>query len=150
MAKKTISEVDIIQSKILIAQESVSKMTDESLKTVAFQTVLQRLLASSDPKDSRSELPTDVSMTSSGQHKIAKRKNPTGPKGRVEELINEGFFAQKRTLNGMKQELEKHGWFHRVEDLNPTVLRLVHDKKLRRIKEPEKEGGKLIWRYSNW
>ena len=150
MAKKTPKEVDSIQNKIRIAQEAVSRMTDESLKTIAFQTVLQSLLSSPHPPESPSGQSTAIPIVPSIERKKGKQKNPKGPKGRVEELITQGFFAQKRTLNDIKQELEKHGWFHRAEDLNPTVLRLLQEKMLRRIKEPEKEGGKLIWRYSNW
>lgn len=44
MAKKSLSKVEGIQKKIAMAQEAVADMADESIKPVAFQTVLQRLL----------------------------------------------------------------------------------------------------------
>jgi hypothetical protein len=77
----------------------------------------------------------------------SKFNQPKGPKGRVDELTAEGFFGQKRTIGDVKKEMEAHGWFHRTEELNPALLRLIKDKRLRRIKEPENESGKLIWRY---
>jgi len=149
MAKKPSSKVENIQKKIELAQEAVSKVTDESLKTVAFQVVLQRLLTSEEPATGDSGEVPETSKTTQPKKK-EKRGQPRGPKGRIEELIEEGFFSQKRTIGDVKGALAAHGWFHRVEDLNPTLLRLIQEKRLRRIKEPESEGGKLVWRYSNW
>jgi len=149
MAKKPSSKAEDIQKKIEIAQKAVSKVTDEALKVVAFQVVLQRLLALEEPTTTDNSEALDASKASQPLKK-EKVKQPRGPKGRVEELIEEGFFSQKRTIGDVKVALAAHGWFHRVEDLNPTLLRLIQEKKLRRIKEPESEGGKLIWQYSNW
>jgi len=144
VAKKALSQVEDIQKKIELAQEAVSKMTDESLKTIAFQTVLQRLLVADEVAGSiEASKPTETKAK-------PRKKQPKGIKGRIEELITEGFFNQKRTLGEVKAELERHGWFHPSTDLSPTLLSLLKDKKLRRIKEPENEGGKLVWRYSNW
>jgi hypothetical protein len=151
MPKKDSSQIEMFQKKIEIAQEAVSKITDADLKTVAFQTVLQKLLNASEPvgfePEQADEMPKPGKVK---EETTSKAKQPKGPKGRIEELITEGFFSQKRTIGDVKKEMEAHGWFHRVEEINPTLLRLIQDKKLRRIKEPENEGGKLIWRYSNW
>jgi len=148
MAKKTSSQIEEFQKKIETAQEAVSKLTDESLKVVAFQTVLQQLLASDKTISSTSEEVGRAQKPKPESKQKAQR--PRGPKGRIEELIAEGFFNQKKTIGEVKDELAKHTWHHRVEELQPTLIRLVQEKKLRRIKEPENEGGKLVWRYSNW
>lgn len=144
MAKKTSFLVEDLQKKIELAQEAVSKMTDDSLKSIAFQAVLKQLLLASEI--------TDVTEAAKpGKAEVKPRsKRPKGVKGRVEELIAEGFFTQKRTLADVKEELARHGWYHRSTDLSPTLLTLVKDRKLRRIKEPENKSGKLTWRYSNW
>ena len=149
MAKKTLSQAEDMQKKIELAQEAVSKMADESLKAIAFQTVLQRLLLANEMPGMEGKKASEVGEPSKPEAK-PRSKQPKGIKGRVEELITEGFFTQKRTLGEVKEELERHGWFHPSTDLSPTLLGLVKDKKLRRIKEPENEGGKLVWRYSNW
>ena len=149
MSKKDSSQIEFFQKKIEIAKEAVSKITDDSLKAVAFQTILQKLLNSGDATAVESEQGFEPPKPHK-QDVTPKAKQPKGPKGRVEELIDEGFFSQKRTIGDVKKEMEAHTWFHRVEELNPALLRLIQDKKLRRIKEPETEGGKLIWRYSNW
>lgn len=151
MSKKDSSPIEIFQKKIVIAQESVSKITDESLKAVAFQVILQKLLNTGETIENEIEkVPEAHKPSKEKMEATLKAKQPKGPKGRIDELITEGFFSQKRTIGDVKKEMETHGWFHRVEELNPSLLRLIQDKKLRRIKEPEKEGGKLIWRYSNW
>jgi len=151
MPKKESSQIEMFQKKIEIAQEAVSKIADESLKTVAFQTILQKLLNTGETIGDELEQVHDNPKPSKEKEKAtSKAKQPKGPKGRIDELITEGFFSQKRIIGDVKKEMEAHGWFHRVEEINPSLLRLIQDKKLRRIKEPENEGGKLVWRYSNW
>lgn len=148
MAKKKLSQIEELQRKIETAQSAVSKLTDESLKVVAFQTVLQNLLASEEKNNATSD--ETLGAEKSNHEPSHGSKRPRGPKGRIEELIVEGFFTQKKTIGDVKDELAKHTWHHRVEELQPSLIRLVQEKKLRRIKEPEGDSGKLVWRYSNW
>jgi len=125
MTRKSPSQIEVFQRKIEIAQEAVGKITDDSLKTVAFQTILQKLLMSSDATDIDNEqIPEETKP--SKKEETPKTKQPKGPKGRIEELILDGFFSQKRTIGDVKAGMEAHGWFHRVEDINPTLLRLIH------------------------
>jgi len=145
MTGKQPSKVEEIRRKIEIANEAVSAISDQSLKAIAFQTVLQSLLASEDLPTPTPEAPKPAQ-----QKVMPQTKRPKGPKGRIEELVAEGFFHQKRTIGDVKHELAAHGWFHSVNELNPSLLRLVKEKKLRRIKEPISKGGKLVWRYSEW
>lgn len=149
MNDKSVALIANLQEKLAIAQDAVANVSDDALRAVAFQVVLERLLDMQEFTEFIQELPADT--LSEPEIKEAKKsKQPTGPKGRVESLIEDGFFNQKRTISEVKAALEERTWYHRVEDLGPTLVRLVQEKKLRRIKEPEKEGGKLIWRYSNW
>ncbi len=150
MAKKPSSKVEGIQAKIEIARKAVSKMDDDSLKPVAFQTVLQQLLALDEPAVLEAGRIAAEAQPVTTPKKKPKRARPRGPKGRIEILIEEGFFKQKRTLSQVKEELVAHVWHHRVEVLSPALGRLVQERKLRRLKEPEVRGGKLVWRYSNW
>lgn len=149
MSKKSTSIVDNLKKKIEIAQESVSKLSDQSLKAIAFKVVLETLLREEEISDSAPEKTVDHALTEVKTPIQEKKTSLKGPKGRIEALIEDGFFNQKRTIGEIKEALEARTWYHRVEELSPQLVRLVNEKKLRRIKEPE-EGGKLIWRYSNW
>lgn len=149
MSKKPSSQVQDIQAKIELARQAVSKMPDDALKSVAFQTILQQLLTQGETRAVEKEKAKEV-VVPSHQRVGKKGKRPKGPKGRVETLIEEGFFRQKKTLKEIKGELTAHGWHHRLEELSTLLVRLVQEKKLRRLKEPEVKGGKLVWRYSNW
>lgn len=144
MAKK--SQVEDLQAKILIAEEAVKIMTDPALKSVAFQTILDSLLGKKNISSKQSE---NESLVEQSEPKT-KPKNPTGLKGRIVTLIEDGFFRDQKTIGQVRKQLEAYGWFHKLEDLSPTLLRLVQEKALRRVKEPEKKGGKLVWKYSNW
>ena len=143
------SIVESLQKKIELAQESVSNIADEKLKAVAFQLILERLLKSDELPDLMQEELIDSSKKEDVKTQN-KDKQPKGTKGRIEALIDDSFFNQKRTINEVKDALEGRGWFYKMAELSTPLVRLVQEKKLRRIKEPEKEGGKLIWRYSNW
>lgn len=151
MTKKSSSQIQIegLQKKIETAQDAVGKMTDDSLKPIAFQTILQRLLASDEGTGLKSEK-TPQLLSPSKREAKRKDKQPKGAKGRVEELVREGFFAEPRTVAEVRSELQRHGWHHASRELSRALIRVVREKKLRRIKEPENEGGKLVWRYSNW
>lgn len=76
------------------------------MRRVAFEKILETLLdkPSSSPKKpqrKRSKVKTATAKTSDGK-KVAGR---AGPKARVEELVEEGFFAQQRTIADVKAEL---------------------------------------------
>jgi len=131
-----------IQAKIKIAEDAVKEMMDPELKKIAFQTVLQNLLAAE-----AAEITADSEKKPAKE--ASKRKMPKGPKGRIELLVTEGFFSKQRSLNEVKTELENHTWYHSMTDISPSLVRLVQDKVLRRVKVAEKTG-KLVWKYSNW
>jgi hypothetical protein len=63
------------------------------------------------------------------------RKTLASPANLISELVEAGFFATPKELNGIKVALEEQGHFYPVTTLSPTLLRLVRKRRLRRIKE---------------
>ncbi len=144
MPKKTSRSSEDFRKKIKLAEEAVSKVSDPSLKSVAFQTVLQSLLADV-PQITKKSVHRDKESEEGSPP-----KPPKGTQGRIEELVSEGFFDQKRAIGEIQKELGNHGWQYPVTHLATPLLRLVKDKKLRRVAEPAEKGGKVIWQYSKW
>jgi hypothetical protein len=148
MPRKSGPRVKDIQDKIATAEKAVKTMTDDALKPIAFQTILQELLAS-DPA-AITEREGKGSASPPKPQRKPESKPPKGTQGRIAQLIEDGFFDQKRTINEIQQELSARTWHYPLYQLNPPLIRLVNKKELRRIKEPQGKGGKLVWRYSKW
>ncbi|MCJ7708994.1 MAG: hypothetical protein MUO38_15430 [Anaerolineales bacterium] len=148
MARRQSKQLDPLKEAIAAAQEAVADVSDESLRSIAFLVVLGHLLAALPtyfrPREEDQSEPPPLPRPGT------KSKKPRGPKGRIQELIDDGFFTHKRTIVAVKQALESRGYFHKQAEISPALLNLAKEKKLRRVKEPEKQGGKLVWRYSNW
>lgn len=70
-------------------------------------------------------------------------KKKTGPRARVEKLIADGFFKGRKTLTDVRDELRRGGHVYKATDLSPTMIRLVRDEQLRRVKG---ESGR--WAYA--
>jgi hypothetical protein len=66
-----------------------------------------------------------------------------GPLGRIMELVQEGFFKEKRTITDIKDRLEEKAIFYDSTSLSPSLLRLINKKMIRRVKEENQ------WRYVN-
>ena len=66
-----------------------------------------------------------------------------GPRGYISDLTEIGFFKQKRNIAEIQKKLEEQGHIYAQTSLSPTLLRLVRDHELRRIKD--KDG----WVYVN-
>lgn len=142
-------EVDQLVKARRLAEASVRDMDDGPLKEAAFTTILtqvlqQNLLAGS---------PTSL-MAPAGRG-LARRKKGSaqrsdGTTARLLGLVDEGYFAQQRSLAEIRDVLAERGWHYQVEDLGTAVTRLVRpDRKcLRRVKVAE--SGKRLWRYSNY
>jgi hypothetical protein len=64
-----------------------------------------------------------------------KAKPKPTPTGLVVDLTNAKFFAQPRELSAVKAALEEQGHFYPVTTLSGLMLRLVREKRLRRIKK---------------
>jgi len=126
------------------AELAVADMPSGPLKTSAFQTILSELLqralgtGKQESKDMRA-VPVKRNRVGQGSQ---------GTTGRLVTLIEEGFFANQRSLSEIKQVLSERGWYYRLEDLGTPVTRLVRRRYLRRAQVVE--AGKRIWRYSNY
>ncbi len=127
------------------AEAAVADMSDGPLKIAAFQTILTQLLQQGSANDGP-KLPTPAARSS------VKRKivgpSSTGTTGRLVTLIEEGIFSQQRSLAEIKQTLAEKGWFYQLQDLGTPLTRLVRRRLLRRTQVAE--GGKRIWKYSNY
>ena len=66
-----------------------------------------------------------------------------GPTGYIKDLKAKGFFGQKRAISDIQDKLEEEGHIYSLENLSPTLLRLVRTHVLRRIRE---DGS---WKYVN-
>jgi hypothetical protein len=88
--------------------------------------------------DSLSQKGNDKEIRTSGSF-----KNPKGPQNRIEFLITEGYFSEKRNIKDVLNELENRGWIYKQNQISTPLKRLVSKSKLRRNKE---EGQ---WVYFN-
>lgn len=84
------------------AEAAVASIKDSELKGIAFGKILDTLLGQQDqPKRQVSS----KQQTRSQKAGLPRAKKRSGPKGYVEELIDEGFFKAPKTLAGTKAEL---------------------------------------------
>lgn len=76
-----------------------------------------------------------------GRRRKASGTSRTTPTELVCEMIDEGFFSTPKELGAVRSALEEVGHFYPVTTLSPLMLRLVRNKKLRRIKDKKR------WKY---
>lgn len=80
-----------------------------------------------------------------GQKKVKSRKKvlskKKGPKSLIIDLINNGFFVEKRSLSEVQKKLNELGFLYKLPALSPSLLALVRSNNLNRIKEND------IWLY---
>ena len=58
-----------------------------------------------------------------------------GPTSRICQLIDDGFFMEKRTSSHVKEQLEQNGYIYPIESISTPLRRLKEQRKLRKIKE---------------
>ena len=132
------------------AQAAVSSIKDGDLKTIAFGKILDTLLGQrGNPKEQdhgSSKPATERKRPKSIAAKPGRRKG--GPKGYVEEIIEEGFFKTPKTLAAIRAELGNRGHHIPVTSLSRPMMLLCRERQLRRQKA--KDGKKHVFTYSNW
>ncbi|MGA2716830.1 MAG: hypothetical protein ABSG41_27390 [Bryobacteraceae bacterium] len=133
------------------AEAAVASIKDGDLKTIAFGKILDTLLGQGgNPKEqdqgSSYKRAAKRKRTKSIAAKPDRRKG--GPKGYVEELIEEDFFKTPKTLAAIRAELGNRGHHIPVTSLSPPMMLLCQDRRLRRQKA--KDGKKQVFTYSNW
>lgn len=120
------------------AEEAVQDMTDGPLKVKAFEVILQSLLTSPRPQeDNRSPARSS---------EFAPSENPISVADRINLLASESFFAQPRSLAEIQTGLAEHGWHYPQGNLSTPLVRLVRQRRLRRLLLTE--GNKRVWKYS--
>jgi hypothetical protein len=120
------------------AEDCVRDMNDGPLKVVAFYGILQSLLAGAPPR----EQPAAIV----GQVQSAPGQAASSFAERIGLLVDSAFFGQPRSLVEIQAALAERGWFYEQRNLSTPLVRLVRQRRLRRISVPE--GNKRIWKYS--
>lgn len=133
------------------AESAVASIKDGDLKTIAFGKILDTLLG-------QGGNPKERDQGSSHKHEVERKRRKTsaaeparkkgGPKGYVEELIEEDFFKTPKTLAAIRAELGNRGHHIPVTSLSRPMMLLCQDRQLRRQKA--KDGTKQVFTYSNW
>ena len=127
------------------AEQAVKSVKDPELKKVAFEKVLDDLLASK-------IMPRDQSPTTKGDKKLKEiplTRKPRGPLGYVRELANDSFFKRPKTIAQVKAELENRGHHIAITSLSGPLQTLCQEKVLRRQRVKTK-GKKGTFSYSDW
>ena len=128
------------------AEKAVAGVKDPELKRIAFQKVLDDLLAPSSGATNRDGVP---SKKRSVEGPTAKRSAKGGPQAYVDELADEGFFKKPKTIANVKAELENRGHHIPLTSLSGPLQKLCQRKILRRQKL-KTTGKKQTFAYSNW
>jgi hypothetical protein len=125
------------------AEKAVAGVKDPELRRAAFEKILDRLLGQTPakkqpgaPKTVRSSIPR-------------KARSQGGPASHLEELIEEGFFKQQRTLAQVKAELANRGHHVPQTSLSGPLQRLCQRRRLRR-KILKGDADRAAYGYSNW
>jgi hypothetical protein len=133
------------------AEAAVASIKDGDLKTIAFGKILDTLLGQGgSPKqqdESSSNKRAAVGKQTKGMTAKAPKKR-SGPKGYLEELVEEDFFKTPKTLAAIRAELGNRGHHIPVTSLSRPMMLLCQERKLRRQKA--KDGKKEVFTYSNW
>ncbi|QYU66777.1 hypothetical protein J4558_17650 [Leptolyngbya sp. 15MV] len=132
------------------AEAAVAAVKDPELRRVAFEKILATLLdeAPTRPKPSKKAKGADAPNVKEVR---AAKPAARGPKAKVEELVQEGFFKKQQTIAAVKAELANRGYHIPVTSLSGPLQKLTQEKKLRRQKvTADGKGSKTTYAYSNW
>jgi len=132
----------------LVAQDeqAVKAVKNPELKRVAFEKVLDDLLAGGSPA-----APAKVSGKASSKKAAAKKtkRTPRGPSGHLLELVDEAFFKKQKTIAQVRAELGNRGHHIPLTSLSGPLQTLCKRKILRRQKQ-KTTGKKQTYSYSEW
>lgn len=132
------------------AESAVASVKDPELRRVAFQKVLEDLLAGGGetPTTARrvAKSPVRPPSQSSSRRKVATKG---GTQTYVDELVEEGFFKKPKTISNLKAELENRGHHIPMTSLSGPLQRMCQQRVLRRQKM-KTSGKRETFGYSNW
>jgi hypothetical protein len=130
------------------AEQATKAINDPELRRVAFERVLDHLLAgstSSTPQEALAPSPSTARA-----QPPAKVKKGRGPKGYIRELVNDGFFKRPKTIAEVKAELANRGHHIALTSLSGPLQSLCQERVLRRHKAKPDKGKKVAYNYSEW
>ena len=136
------------------ADAAVSSVKDPALRAIAFEKILSRLLGHEKVRDSssptkRKGVPASKMRSPEGVRE--QKVQRAGLKAYVEELVDENFFKEQRTISEVQIELGNRGRHIAVTSLSGPLQTLTQERRLRRQKESAAgEGSKVTYAYSNW
>ncbi len=118
------------------AEEAVADMADGPLKVKAFEVILNSLLR------------TDAPQLGGGLPavQLSRKPTPSSLADRIDLLAEEQFFAEPRSLSEIQEKLREHGWHYPQTNLSTPLVRLVRQRKLRRLQLTV--GNKKVWKYA--
>jgi hypothetical protein len=133
------------------AEEAVAGVKDPELRRVAFEKILATLLETDAKAGHKRTKGVKGANTPKAKNARTVKTAPSRPKALIEELIQEGFFKEQRTISDVKAELANRGYHVRLTSLSGPLQALTRDRRLRRQKvKANAEGSKSIYCYSNW
>ncbi len=131
---------------VVQAEKAVGGVKDPELKRVAFQKVLDNLLALQSGAIPRKGTPSHgASPPVTRKIKTAK----SGPQAYVEEMVDDAFFKKPKTIAQVKAELQNRGHHIALTSLSGPLQILTQRRVLRRQKL-KISGKKQAFVYSNW
>ena len=136
------------QAVVAKAEKAVQGVKDPELKRVAFQRVLDDMLAGEHPRP-LSKLQSPASKRASPKSGHAKTLVKRGPRGYVEELIADRFFKNPKTLAQVKVELGNRGHHIPATSLSGPLQTMCQRKALRRQRTKD-DNKKQSFVYSEW
>jgi hypothetical protein len=120
------------------AEAAVADMPEGSLKVKAFEVILESLLKAFPLQ--HGVRPNEAPIASSSG------EAPSSLGARIRLLADEGLLAQPRSLAEIQEALARHGWHYPQTNLSTPLIRLVRQRRLRRLQLAE--GNKRVWKYS--
>ena len=130
------------------AERAVVSVKDPELRRVAFQKVLEDLLANAG--DSSTAKTTARKQSRSTAAKGNRKKSAKGgTQSYIDELVEEDFFKKPKTISNLKAELENRGHHIAMTSLSGPLQRMCQQRVLRRQKM-KTSGNRQTFGYSNW
>jgi hypothetical protein len=125
------------------AEEAVKSVKDPELRRVAFQKVLDDLLASKPTSQRRAPEKRRSKVATSEKSKKG------GPQAYVREMVDDGFFKKPKTIALVRAELENRGHHIPITSLSGPLQKLCQQRVLRRQRS-KRNGKKTVFTYTEW
>lgn len=132
------------------AEKSVTHVTDDRLREIAFERVLDHLLSTYSGQDTGQQPTLPASRKSNVAFRNSNLKPATGTLAWLTEMHEEKFFKEPRSLKDILQELSNRSHILKSTDLTWSLQKLCHDKKLRRKLQAPADGGRKVFHWYNW